>query len=124
MSRLRVLLIDDEEELVSALQERLELRDIEADYLLSGHGVLEKVKAKDYDVVILDIMMPGVNGLEVLKEIKNLRPELQVILLTGRGNIKDSETGLKFGAFDYIVKPVNIDILIEKMREAAGKHDG
>ena len=118
MPELKVLLIDDEEELVTTLQERMELRDIAADYVLDGRKAAKKIEERDYDVVILDIMMPGVNGLDVLREIKSARSGLPVILLTGRGNVEDSELGLKLGAYDYLFKPVNIDVLIETMRRS------
>lgn len=122
MSGLRVLLIDDEEELVATLAERLELRDFLVDYALNGLAGMARVKEKDYDVIVVDLMMPGMNGHEVLEQVKRLRPDLPVILLTGRGSEQDSESGLGQGAFDYLMKPVNIDRLIEIMRKAVKSH--
>ncbi len=118
MARMRVLLVDDEEELVSTLEERLALRDIDVEYVLSGDQALNRIKEKDYDIVLLDVMMPGMNGMDVLVNIRRLRPETQIILLTGLSDAKDCENSLKHGAFDYIVKPVRIDTLIQKMHEA------
>lgn len=120
MGRLRVLLVDDEEELVSTLKERLMLRDIEADGVTAGADALRCIQSKDYDVVVLDVKMPGIDGLEVMKKIRAIRPRVQVILLTGRGSERESEIGIKEGAFDYLIKPIDIEDLIEKMKEAAG----
>ena len=120
---LRILLIDDEEELVATLAERLELRGFSVDYALDGLNGVDRVRKKDYDVLVVDVMMPGMNGLEVLAETRRLRPDLPVILLTGRGDGQDNESGLRLGAFDYIMKPVNIDRLIEIMQKAVDSHD-
>lgn len=118
MDRLRVLLVDDEEELVSTLKERLILRGIEADGVITGTDALNRIRDAEFDVVVLDVKMPGMDGLKVMREIKTMRPSMQVILLTGRGSETESEIGIKEGAFDYLVKPVNIEELIKKMREA------
>jgi DNA-binding response OmpR family regulator len=112
------LIVDDEEELVSTLGERLMLRGFAADGVLTGEDALRQVREKEFDVVILDIKMPGMDGLEVMKKMRALRPHLQVILLTGRGSEKESEIGLEEGAFAYLVKPIDIEHLIEKMKEA------
>jgi DNA-binding response OmpR family regulator len=118
MGRLRVLIVDDEEELVSTLTERLALRDIEADGVITGADALKRIQEKEYDVVVLDVKMPGLDGLEVMKKIGTIRPKVQVILLTGRGSEKESRIGIEEGAFDYLVKPIDIEDLIKKMREA------
>jgi DNA-binding response OmpR family regulator len=118
MSELKVLVVDDEEELVSTLGERLMLRGFEADGVITGEDALKRVGEKDFDVVILDVKMPGMDGLEVMKKMRALRPHLQVILLTGRGSEKESEMGLEQGAFAYLVKPIDIEDLIGKMKEA------
>jgi len=121
MAVLKVLLVDDEEELVSTLAERLNLREFEARYVLNGYDAVKLVRENDFDVVVLDVMMPGLSGLEVLEKIKQDKPQVQIILLTGRGSIRDSEEGLEHGAADYIVKPIKIDKLIEKMRKVTGR---
>lgn len=121
MQKLRVLLVDDENELVSTLEERLSFRNIHAEFVLNGDEALVLLKEKDFDVVVLDIHMPGTSGMDVMKEIKQISPETEVILLTGRGSEKDKERGINLGAFDYVVKPVNIEILVEKMNKAAEK---
>jgi DNA-binding response OmpR family regulator len=120
MGSLRVLLVDDEEELVSTVAERLELRGIDAEALTSGAAALERLAEQKFDVVVVDVKMPGMDGLELLKRIKTMQPETQVILLTGRGSGKESQRGLEEGAFDYLIKPINLDDLIIKMRLATG----
>ena len=120
MDRLRVLLVDDEEELVATITERLMLRGIEADGVTTGTDALKLARDKEFDVVVLDVKMPEMDGLKVMKKMKQLRPNTQVILLTGRGSEKESQMGLKEGAFDYLMMPVDIEHLIEKMKEAVG----
>jgi DNA-binding response OmpR family regulator len=115
---MRVLLVDDEEELVSTLGERFSLRGIEADVVTTGVDAINLVREKDYDVVILDIKMPGMDGLQVLKKMKEMRPHIKIILLTGRGSEKESEKGLKEGAYAYLVKPIKIEDLVKRMEEA------
>lgn len=119
MAGLRVLLVDDEEELVSTVKERLILRGIEADGVTTGAEALERIKNREFDVAVLDVKMPGMGGLDLLRRLRSVCPKMQVILLTGRGSEKESETGLKEGAFDYLMKPINIENLIEKMKQAA-----
>jgi DNA-binding NtrC family response regulator len=119
MADYRVLLVDDEEEFVSALSERLMLRGIEVDSALNGEEALALMVEKVFEVVILDVMMPGLSGLEVLKQIKSTHPNTQVILLTGHGSTREGIEGMRLGAFDYLIKPVDIEEMLEKMREAA-----
>jgi DNA-binding NtrC family response regulator len=119
MADYRVLLVDDEEEFVSALSERLMLRGIEVDSALNGEEALALMVEKVFEVVILDVMMPGLGGLEVLKQIKSTYPNTQVILLTGHGSTREGIEGMRLGAFDYLIKPVDIEEMLEKMREAA-----
>jgi DNA-binding NtrC family response regulator len=119
MTPLKVLLVDDEEEFTSALAERLELRGVEASSASEGAGAIERVKADPPHVVVLDMMMPGLSGMDVLDFLKTHYPRVGVILLTGHGSLKAGMEGMKRGAFDYLVKPVNIDELVEKIRGAA-----
>ena len=121
MADYRVLLVDDEEEFVSALSERLRLRGIEADSALNGEEALARLVEKEFEVVILDVMMPGLGGLEVLRQIKTTHPNTQVILLTGHGSTREGIEGMRLGAFDYLIKPVDIEEMLEKMKEAASK---
>ena len=113
-----VLLVDDEEEFVSALSERLMLRGIEVEIALDGEEALARMKEKPPDVVILDVMMPGLSGLEVLKRVRGSHPQTQVILLTGQGSTKEGIEGMRLGAFDYLIKPVDIEEMLERMKEA------
>jgi DNA-binding NtrC family response regulator len=119
MAEYRVLLVDDEEEFVSALSERLMLRGIEVDSALNGEEALASLKQKEFEVVILDVMMPGLGGLEVLRQIKSTYPNTQVILLTGHGSTREGIEGMRLGAFDYLIKPVDIEEMLEKMKAAA-----
>ena len=118
MGEIRVLCVDDEEELVSAWVERLALRGIEADGAVNGLEAMQKISEKKYDVVVLDIKMPGLNGFEIMKRIKSEKANIQVILITGHQSVEDENNTLMAGAFDYLVKPVNIDILMEKIIKA------
>ena len=118
MSELKVLLVDDEEEFVSTLAERLELRNINTLIATDGGQALQIIQTDKPPVVVLDVMMPGIGGLNVLQQIKHNNPEIQIILLTGQGSAKDGIKGMRMGAFDYMVKPVKIEDLIEKMKEA------
>ncbi|MBD3299626.1 MAG: response regulator [candidate division Zixibacteria bacterium] len=125
MKRLKVLLVDDEEELVAPLIERLKLRDYEAVGVLDGAEAIEMVKEREFDVVVLDVKMPGLGGLEVMRQIKAVRPDLAIILLTGRGSSKESDIGIEQGAYDYLIKPIDIKDLIRKMNDAvAASRDG
>jgi len=118
MEKMRVLLVDDEEEFVSALAERLHLRGIEASTAIDGEKALEKIREDPPQVVILDVMMPGIGGHEVLRRIKREFPQVQVILLTGRGSQNEGIEGMRLGAFDYLIKPLKIEELIQKMQDA------
>ena len=118
MEEINVLCIDDEEELVSAWVERLLLRGIEAEGVTNGHDAIQRVKEKKFDVVILDIKMPGISGFEIMKLIKSEEPDLPVILITGHKCQDDENEGMLAGSFDCLVKPVDIEILVEKIMKA------
>jgi DNA-binding response OmpR family regulator len=118
MKNLKILLVDDEEEFVTTLAERLELRGLQARAALNGEDALQMIEADTPEIVILDVLMPGLGGLEVLRRIKAQHPKIPVILLTGRGSEKEGIKGMELGAFDYLMKPLNIDELIKKMQEA------
>ncbi|MEA1946208.1 MAG: response regulator [Thermodesulfobacteriota bacterium] len=118
MKNLKILLVDDEEEFVTTLAERLELRGLQARSALNGEDALHMIEAETPQIVILDVMMPGLGGFEVLRRIKAQHPQISVILLTGRGSEKEGVKGMELGAFDYLMKPLNIEELIKKMQEA------
>ncbi len=118
MEKLKVLLVDDEVEFVTTLAERLQLRDIVSLVAANGDQALHIAETEKPPVVVLDLMMPGIGGLEVLKVIRRRHPDIQVILLTGRGSTKDGIKGMRLGAFDYLMKPVKIEDLIKRMNDA------
>ena len=124
MDSLRVLIVDDEEELVSALVERLRLRGFDARGVTTGAEALADLERTGCDVVVLDVKMPGLGGLEVIKRIKRERPELEVVLLTGHGSAVSAEQGREAGAFEYLMKPVKIDELAHILRSAGGGRGG
>ena len=120
----RVLIVDDEGELVSALVERLGLRGVSAEGVTTGDEALARLEKGRYDVVLLDVKMPGLGGLEVIRRIKARDPHLEVILLTGHGSVKSVEDGMALGAFDYLMKPVKIDNLVRILTAAGAKRPG
>ena len=118
MKNFRVLLVDDETEFVQAMAERLKMRDLDADTVYDGEQALSFVGGQEPDVMVLDLKMPGIDGMEVLRQVKKSYPKLQVIILTGHGTEKDEEEARRLGAFDYLEKPVPLDVLIKKMKQA------
>jgi len=114
----RVLLVDDEREFVQTLSERLQLRDVGSAIVYDGNSALEIIKEDDPEVIIIDLKMPGVNGIDVLKQVKRQRPEIKVIVLTGHGSESDKQECLNLGAFDYLQKPVDIDHLSDVLKMA------
>jgi DNA-binding NtrC family response regulator len=124
MEPLKILIVDDEEELVSALAERLALRGLEIQVATNGKDALQFVREHDFSVVVADVKMPGIGGLELTAAIKRDQPELPVILFTGHSSVNDAERGIEQGASEYVMKPVDIDILLEKIRNAAARKEG
>jgi DNA-binding NtrC family response regulator len=116
----RVLLVDDEKDFVEMLSLRLNEVEEKVTVAYSGKECLETLKTKEIDVVILDIKMPGMDGIETLREIKKRFPLVEVIMLTGHGSTETAVEGMKMGAFDYLMKPADFDDLTAKM-EAARK---
>ncbi|MCL2457755.1 MAG: response regulator [Desulfobulbus sp.] len=117
----RVLLVDDEREFVQTLSERLLLRDMGSAVAYDGESALEMLREDEPDVMILDLKMPGIDGMEVLRRVKATQKEIEVIILTGHGNETDRETCMQLGAFAYLQKPVDIDVLSETMKQANEK---
>jgi DNA-binding NtrC family response regulator len=121
MSESTVLLVDDEEEFVGALAERLEVRGLTVDTAESGETALEKAGKRAFDAVLLDMAMPGMDGIETLKGLLRINPDLQVILLTGRATLGQAVEAMKLGALDFLEKPVDIATLVARIEDAAAK---
>jgi DNA-binding NtrC family response regulator len=122
MTYARILLVDDEMAFVDTMTKRLLKRDLEVVTAFQGEQALEKLKLDSrVDVVILDVKMPGKGGIETLKEIKAKYPLIEVIMLTGHATVESAIQGLKMGAFDYLMKPCEMDILLTKILEAKSK---
>lgn len=117
----KVLLVDDEEDFIATLGQRLEARKLKVTTATSGEKALEIVAGKDFDVIVLDLAMPGMDGLEVLKRIKSDHPEAEIIMLTGHGTIETGVEAMKQGAEDFLEKPVDIQQLLVKIEEAKKK---
>ncbi|MFW5975344.1 MAG: response regulator [Desulfosalsimonas sp.] len=117
-SKAAILLVDDEEEFVNTLAERLEIRGFQPEVATSGQQAVELMEKRNFDVMVLDVKMPGMDGLQVMEKARTLRPDLPVILLTGHGSADDGVQGMHQGAFDFLMKPLDIDDLISKIREA------
>jgi DNA-binding NtrC family response regulator len=124
MSEASVLLVDDEVPFVGTLVKRLAKRDLRVASAHSGREALEILAesgSAKTDVVILDVKMPEMDGLEALSRIKEAHPLIEVIMLTGHATVESAIDGMKRGAFDYLMKPCEIDVLLDKVREAARK---
>jgi len=118
---MKVLLVDDEEELVVTLAERLSIRDIDADWALSGEDALRMAEAKRYDLAVLDMKMPKMNGLQLKVELHKRFPAMRFIFLTGHGSEEDFEAGAsEAGDEYYLIKPVNIQELTAKIHASFG----
>ncbi len=122
MSIANVLLVDDEVPFVETFAERLEIRNLDISKAFNGEAALKALEAnKNVEVVILDVRMPGMDGIETLTEIKKKFPLVEVIMLTGHADVESAIDGMKQGAFDYLMKPFDMDQLIAKVTEAAIK---
>ncbi|MCP4748988.1 MAG: response regulator [Desulfobacteraceae bacterium] len=117
MKNLQVLLVDDEDEFINTLAERMELRGFNVQTAINGEEAMDRLARGLPDIVFLDVMMPGIGGLDILKQIKALYKNLPVILLTGRSSTEDGIKGMRLGALDYLVKPIDIEELIRKIEE-------
>jgi len=117
----KVLLVDDEREYAQTLSERLQLRHLGTAVAYDGESALALVQADDPEVMVLDLKMPGIDGIEVLQEVKATRPEIEVIVLTGHGDENDKEICLQLGAFAYLQKPIDIEELRETLQRAYEK---
>jgi CheY-like chemotaxis protein len=117
----KVLLVDDEREFVQTLSERLTMRDMGSAVAYDGESALQLIKEDEPEVIIVDLKMPGVDGLEVLRKVKETRPEIEVIILTGHGHEEDRQLCMELGAFAYLQKPLDINVLSETIQKANEK---
>ena len=122
MSIANVLLVDDEVPFVEAMSRRLKKRDISIVTSFSGSEALDVLeKDRSVEVTILDVKMPGMDGIETLGEIRKRFPLVEVIMLTGHATVETGIEGMKLGAFDYLMKPCDMDVLMDKLKEAVAK---
>lgn len=117
----RVMLVDDEIEFIQTLVKRLKKRNLEASCAGSGEEALAALEKTPADVVVLDVKMPGMGGIDVLREIKSRHPMVEVIMLTGHADVDVAIEGMELGAFDYLMKPMEIDELLYKIQDAHQK---
>ncbi len=117
----RLLLVDDERQFARTLSERLRLREIGSVVAYDGQTALDMIKEEEPDVMILDLKMPGIDGIEVLKRVKQTNPRIEVIILTGQGSEEDKELCMQLGAFAYLEKPVDVNVLSETIKKANEK---
>jgi DNA-binding NtrC family response regulator len=115
---IHILLVDDEVAFANTLAQRLQLRGLKVGIAYDGEQALSKLKEGALDVIVLDLRMPGMDGMEVLREIKRGHPDVQVIILTGHGTERDAELAKTLGGFDFLNKPVEIDTLVQKIKSA------
>ena len=121
MEGMKLLIVDDEHEFASALAERLLLRDFDTTVANTGIDALGHINSTTFDVVLLDLKMPDMGGLEVLEKIKAHDPTVEVIILTGHGSAARDREGMERGAFDYLMKPIELSDLIIKVKQAYEK---
>jgi len=118
MDELRVLLVDDEVEFLEPMTARLRRRGVRCETAASGEEALERVRGATFDCAIVDVKMPGMDGLELLRRLRRDYPSLAVILLTGHASVELGVQGMELGAFEYLLKPVELDDLLDAVRRA------
>jgi len=118
---IRVLLVDDETAFIETLGRRLSIRGLQVHTADSADGAMDVLSRQEVDVVVLDVKMPGTDGLAATKAIKRRYPMIEIILLSGHANLEASVGGMALGAFDYLLKPVRLDELVYKIEDAHGK---
>ena len=121
MEAIRILLVDDEVDFLETLSKRLKKRQVDVGQVTSGEEALVFLDSHPVDVVVLDVKMPGMGGMATLREIKKAHPLVEVILLTGHADMESAVQGMERGAFDYLMKPMDIDELLYKIQDAAKK---
>jgi DNA-binding NtrC family response regulator len=118
MPTTRILIVDDEERFRVTLAKRLAERQFDVVAVGSGMEAIEEIKNKLYDVVLLDVKMPGLDGIETLAEIKKINPGIEVIMLTGHASVDSAVDGMRLGAYDYLMKPCEMELLLKKINGA------
>lgn len=121
MKTFNVLIVDDETDFVDMTIKRLTKRGLECSGATSGEQAVELIKNDNFDVVLLDVKMPGMDGIATLREIKRLKPLIEVVMLTGHASMESGIEGMKLGAFDYLMKPIDLEPLLEKLCDANEK---
>ncbi len=122
MALAKVMLVDDEVPFVETMTKRLKKRDLDVYSAFSGMEALDALaEHSGVEVVILDVKMPGMDGIDTLREIKRLYPLVEVVMLTGHATVESAIEGMKLGAFDYLMKPCDMDVLLGKVQEAADR---
>jgi DNA-binding NtrC family response regulator len=118
----KVLIIDDEEDFVQSTKERLGLRDMAVNTAMDGPAGLQELERRpNTDVVLLDVQMPGMSGIETLQQIRASHPGVEVIMLTGHATVETAITGMRLGAFDYLLKPYEMETLLLKLQAASDR---
>jgi DNA-binding NtrC family response regulator len=115
---IRLLLVDDEKDFVNILSKRIKRRNIDVTKAFSGAEAIQALRAQEFDVVVLDLKMEEMDGIETLKVLKIMDPRLAVIMLTGHGSAEAAEQGMRMGAYDYLTKPCELEELLVKIMEA------
>jgi len=121
MTLFNVLIVDDEQEFRDMTIKRLNKRNLQCEGAENGEQALECIKKGDFDVVLLDVKMPGMGGVKTLQEIKRIKPLIEVVMLTGHASVESGIDGMKLGAFDYLMKPMELEPLLEKLKDAYEK---
>jgi DNA-binding NtrC family response regulator len=118
MEKFSVLIVDDEEDFVETIVKRLRSKGLEAEGVHRGLEALELLEDTDFDVCVLDVRMPGMDGIETLREMKKKKPSMEVIMLTGHGSVESGIQGLQLGAYNYVMKPVPFPDLLQQIQQA------
>lgn len=113
-----ILLVDDEEEFLAGLSARLELRGLQVETAVSGEEAIARVNAREYDAIVVDLAMPGLDGIETIEKIKTINPSAEIIMLTGQATVASGVKAMKSGAGDFLLKPVDLATLLAKIGEA------
>lgn len=114
----KVLVVDDEKDFAGILSQRLEVRNFEVASVFSGEEAVRLIQEQDFDIILLDVLMPGQGGIATLTQIKTIKPLIHVIMLTGHASVATAIKGMELGAYDYLIKPMQIDELEDKIRLA------